>query len=79
MPQQLLHGFLVVRLDLRDHVARDEAQPGTGFPTVEAIGVFITIDLEPWGQSEAEMGRVRKGHGTRFCVLGSPHVCPTIP
>lgn len=46
MPQQLVHHLLIIRMDLRDHVTGNEAEPGTGLPTVEAICVFVSIYLE---------------------------------
>lgn len=51
MPQQLIHHLLIIRMDLRDHVTGNEAEPGTGLPTVEAICVFVSIYLESqeWG------------------------------
>ena len=47
LPQKLVHHILVVSLDLRDHVAGNKAEPGTGLPPVKAVGVFVPIHLEP--------------------------------
>lgn len=46
LSEQLLH-HLVIGLDLRDHVTGDEAEPGTGLPAVEAVHIFVTVNLEP--------------------------------
>lgn len=61
MPQQLVHHLLIIRMDLRDHVTRNEAKPGTGLPTVEAICVFVSIYLESsgvgrWGEGKGGTG-----------------------
>lgn len=48
LSEKLVYHLLVVSLDLRDHVTGDEADAGTGLPTVEAICIFVTVNLEPW-------------------------------
>lgn len=43
--QQLLPGLLVLHLDLRHHVARHEAQAAAGLSPVEAVWVFVSVNL----------------------------------
>ena len=52
LSEELLHHLLIIGVDLGDHVAGNEADPGTGLTTGEAISVLVTIDLGP--QEEAE-------------------------
>lgn len=52
MSQQLVHHLLIIRMDLRDHVTGNEAEPGAGLPTVEAVCVFVSIYLESLGTAE---------------------------
>lgn len=60
LSKKLVHHLLIVCLDLRHHVTRDEAKAGTSFPTVEPICVFITIDLEPEVKKGTVTGWLRK-------------------
>lgn len=53
LSKKLVHHLLIVCLDFRDHVTGNKAKPGTGFPTVESISIFITINLEPQEEVQA--------------------------
>lgn len=56
LSQQLVHHLLIICMDLGDHVTGNEAEPGTGLPTVEAICVFVSIYLESKGVGVGEIG-----------------------
>lgn len=53
LSEELLHHLFIVCLDFRHHVTRNKAKPSAGFPAVESISIFITVNLEPWEEVKA--------------------------
>ena len=52
LSEKLVHHLFIICLDFRDHVTGNKAKPGTGFPAVESISVFVTIHLESWEEGK---------------------------
>lgn len=51
LSEKLVHHLFIICLDFRP-CYRNRAKPGTGFPAVESISVFVTIHLESWEEGK---------------------------